>query len=103
MNDTATVRIFLTKGSPTSVRTADISNWTGKAVAGLRSQIDDILSREEACKPGVYFLADYEFSSPSAAAAVVHGGQANDLTAWKDGKGIKRKRRTSNNLLQAMS
>jgi len=33
MNDTATVRIFLAKGSPTSVRTAEISNWTEKAVA----------------------------------------------------------------------
>jgi hypothetical protein len=56
MNQTATVRIFLAKGSPTSVRTAEISNWTGKAVAGPRSQIEDILSREEANKPGVYFL-----------------------------------------------
>jgi hypothetical protein len=25
-----------------------------------------------------------EFSSPSAAAAVIHGGQANGLTAWKN-------------------
>lgn len=57
MNNTATVRIFLAKGSPTSVRTAEISNWTGKAVAGPRSQIEDILKREEATKPGVYFLA----------------------------------------------
>lgn len=57
MNDTATVRIFLTKGSPTSVRTAEISNWTGKAVAGPRSQLEEILKREEAAKPGVYFLA----------------------------------------------
>jgi len=56
MDDTATVRIFLTKGSPTSVRTAEISNWTGKAVAGPRSQIEDMLKREEAGKPGVYFL-----------------------------------------------
>jgi len=56
MNDTATVRIFLTKGSPTSVRTAEISNWTGKAVAGPRSQLEDMLKREEAGKPGVYFL-----------------------------------------------
>lgn len=56
MDQTATVRIFLTKGSPTSVRTAEISNWTGKAVAGPRSQIEDILTREEAGKPGVYFL-----------------------------------------------
>jgi len=57
MNDTATVRIFLAKGSPTSVRTAEISNWTGKAVVGPRSQLEDLLKREEAGKPGVYFLA----------------------------------------------
>ncbi len=57
MDDTATVRIFLTKGSPTSVRTAEISNWTGKAVAGPRSQLEDMLKRDEAGKPGVYFLA----------------------------------------------
>ena len=56
MNESATVRIFLAKGSPTSVRTAEISNWTGKAVAGPRSQIEDMLTRDEASKPGVYFL-----------------------------------------------
>ncbi len=56
MDKTATVKIFLTKGSPTSVRTAEISNWTGKAVTGPRSQIEDMLKREEAAKPGVYFL-----------------------------------------------
>lgn len=57
MNETATVRIFLAKGSPTSIRTAEISNWTGKAVAGPRSQLEEILKRDEASKPGVYFLA----------------------------------------------
>ena len=57
MDESATVRIFLVKGSPTSIRTAEISNWTGKAVAGPRSQIEDILKRDEAGKPGVYFLA----------------------------------------------
>ena len=56
MNESATVKIFLAKGSPTSIRTAEISNWTGKAVAGPRSQLEDILKREEAGKPGVYFL-----------------------------------------------
>ena len=34
------------------------------------------------------FLADHEFSSPSAAAAVIQGGQANGLTSWKDVKGV---------------
>lgn len=37
------------------------------------------------------FTRDEEFSSPSAAAAVVHGGHANGLIAWKnkDGKTLK--------------
>ncbi len=37
------------------------------------------------------FVKDTEFSSPSAAAAVVHGGSANGLTAWvnSDGKSLK--------------
>jgi hypothetical protein len=29
------------------------------------------------------FMKDVEFSSPSAAAAVIHGGHANGLIAWK--------------------
>ena len=33
------------------------------------------------------FTRDEEFSSPSAAAAVVHGGHANGLIAWKDKEG----------------
>ena len=37
------------------------------------------------------FTRDTEFSSPSAAAAVIHGGSANGLIAWKtrDGKSLK--------------
>ena len=57
MNESTTVKMFLVKGSPTSIRTAELSNWTGKAVAGPRSQIEDILKRDEAGKPGVYFLS----------------------------------------------
>lgn len=56
MKETATVKIFLAQGDPDSVRTAEISNWTGKAVAGPRSQLDLILQRYEGTKPGVYFL-----------------------------------------------
>jgi hypothetical protein len=37
------------------------------------------------------FTKDAEFSSPSAAATVIHGGHAGGLTAWKteDGKTLK--------------
>lgn len=37
------------------------------------------------------FTKDTEFSSPSSAAAVIHGGHANGLTAWKNGLGRTRK------------
>jgi len=33
------------------------------------------------------FTKDIEFASPSAAAAVIHDGHANGLTAWKDASG----------------
>lgn len=33
------------------------------------------------------FTENTEFSSPSAAAAVIHGGHANGLTAWKNAAG----------------
>jgi hypothetical protein len=37
------------------------------------------------------FTKDVQFSSPSAAAVVIHGGSANGLTAWKtaDGTSLK--------------
>jgi hypothetical protein len=43
-------------------------------------------------KDGVLlFTKDTEFSSPSAAAAAIHGGSANGLLAWKteEGKSLK--------------
>ena len=33
------------------------------------------------------FSRNAEFTSPSAAAAVIHGGHANGLIAWKDKNG----------------
>ena len=114
----APIKIFLVNGNPKQLRTAELSNWTGKAVAGPRSEFEGIIAREESISTGVYFLTgrdpasgrptvyigeaesikdhllfnrDVEFSSPSAAAAVVHGGHANGLIAWKNktGKTLK--------------
>jgi len=56
MTLTATVKIFLVHGDPASLKTAEISNWTGKAVSGPRSQLEMVLQRDEAANPGVYFL-----------------------------------------------
>ena len=51
-----TIKLFLPKGDAQSLRTAELVNWTGKALAGPRSQLDDLLAREELVKSGVYIL-----------------------------------------------
>ena len=43
----ATIKIFLVHGDPKRLRTAELSNWTGKAVAGSRSEFEDVIAREE--------------------------------------------------------
>ena len=53
---TATLKIFLAFGDPKRLRTAELSNWNGKAVSGPRSEFDKVIEREEASSPGVYFL-----------------------------------------------
>src|SRR5450756_45572 len=52
----ATIKLFLPRGDAKSLRTAEISNWTGKAVAAPRTELDDLLAREELEKAGVYIL-----------------------------------------------
>src|SRR3982751_3169897 len=52
----ATIKLFLPRGDATSLRTAEISNWTGKAIAAPRTELDDLLAREELEKAGVYIL-----------------------------------------------
>lgn len=73
----ATIKLFLVKGSPTGLRTAEISNWTGKAIAGPRSDLDDFLSRPELKSPGVYLLSgiDADTNEP-----VIYIGEAEDVS-----------------------
>jgi hypothetical protein len=52
----ATIKLFLPRGDAKSLRTAEISNWTGKAVAAPRTELDELLSREDLEKAGVYIL-----------------------------------------------
>ncbi len=73
----ATIKLFLIKGSPTGLRTAEISNWTGKAIAGPRSDLADFLDREELRSPGVYLLTgtDSESGEP-----VLYIGEAENVS-----------------------
>lgn len=52
----ATIKLFLPLGDAKSLRTAEISNWTGKAVAAPRTELEELLAREELEKAGVYIL-----------------------------------------------
>jgi hypothetical protein len=69
----ATIKLFLSHGDPKRLRTAEISNWTGKAVAGPRADLESILARDEAENSGVYFLTG---TDPESGNAAVYIGEA---------------------------
>jgi Domain of unknown function (DUF4357) len=64
----ATIKLFLPRGDAKSLRTAEISNWTGKAIAAPRTELDDLIDREEMEKSGVYILIgiDPQTGTPQA-------------------------------------
>src|SRR5207302_7108802 len=69
----ATIKLFLPRGDAKSLRTAEISNWTGKAVAAPRTELDELLALEELEKAGVYILIG---SDPLTNAARAYIGEA---------------------------
>ncbi|MBL8602686.1 MAG: GIY-YIG nuclease family protein [Myxococcales bacterium] len=52
----ATIKLFLPDGDAKGLRTAEISNWTGKALAAPRTELDRLVIRDECEKAGVYVL-----------------------------------------------
>ena len=73
---TATIKLFLVHGDAKRLRTAELSNWTGKAVAGPRSELDSVLARDEAVKSGIYLLSGTDSESGKAA---VYVGEAESI------------------------
>jgi len=72
----ATIKIFLVHGDPKRLRTAELSNWTGKAVAGPRSEFDGITAREESCHSGIYLLTGID---PESGDAAIYIGEAESI------------------------
>jgi hypothetical protein len=72
----ATIKIFLVHGDPKRLRTAELSNWTGKAVAGPRSDFENVLAREESQKSGIYFLTGID---PESGKNAVYIGEAESI------------------------
>jgi hypothetical protein len=73
----ATIKLFLPRGDAKSLRTAEISNWTGKAIAAPRTELDDLMAREELDMAGVYILLG---SAPQTNAPHAYIGEASQLT-----------------------
>jgi len=69
----ATIKLFLPDGDAKGLRTAEISNWTGKALAAPRTELDRLLAREECEKAGVYVLTG---SDPTTNAPHAYIGEA---------------------------
>lgn len=72
----ATIKIFLVHGDPKRLRTAELSNWTGKAVAGPRSEFDGVIGREESGSSGVYFLTG---NDPETGKPALYVGEAENI------------------------
>ena len=77
---TASLKIFLAFGDPKRLRTAELSNWTGKAVAGPRNEFDKLLKREEALGTGVYFLTGID---PESNKKAIYIGEAEAISTLK--------------------
>lgn len=80
----ATLKLFLPFGDPRRLRTAEISNWSGKAIAAPRTDLEELLAREELGQAGVYLLLGTNADSGQPA---VYVGEAEAL-----GKRLKQHR-----------
>jgi len=50
------IKVFLVDGTPGGLTTAEITNWTGHVLSARRSDLADLLIRDEAQRTGVYLL-----------------------------------------------
>jgi hypothetical protein len=70
---TATIKLFLVHGDPKRLRTAELSNWTGKAVSGPRAEFEGVLGRDESDKSGIYLLTG---TDPETGKPAIYIGEA---------------------------
>lgn len=68
------VKLFLIEGSANGLRTAEIGNWTGKALAASRDQLSSLRRREETERTGVYILIGEAPDSPSGVGVYIGEG-----------------------------
>ncbi len=63
-------------GNPNGLRTAELSNWSGKAVAAPRTEIAELLKRTELDSAGFYLLTGVD---PDSTEKVIYVGEAENV------------------------
>lgn len=82
----ATIKLFLVHGSPNGLRTAELSNWSGKAIAAPRTEIKDLLKRDELSNPGFYLLTGVD---PESGDRAIYIGEAENVASRLKGHASK--------------
>jgi len=71
------IRLFLVDGDYNGLITAELVNWTGHTLAGPRSELPNLLSRDECHqRTGIYFLISRESSDSGLS---VYIGESDDI------------------------
>ncbi|MDE0435771.1 MAG: GIY-YIG nuclease family protein [Bryobacterales bacterium] len=64
-------------GSPTGVITAELGNWSGKAVVAPRAALPELIKRDEASRTGVYLLMGVD--PDNSARILVYVGESDNV------------------------
>jgi hypothetical protein len=73
-----TIKLFFPKGDTQGLCMAELSNWTGKALAAPRSELDDLLARDELQRSGVYLLLGPDPQTGNSAAYIGEAEEVRD-------------------------
>lgn len=73
------IRVYLVDGTPGGLLTAEIMNWTGHVIAAPRSDLADLLARDEVRRTGVYILIGDDPESQSPSGKAVYVGEGDDI------------------------
>lgn len=68
--DAITIKLHFPSGDPKRLRTGEITNWNGKAVAAPRSEFDLLLARDELKQTGIYMLLGTDESTGDVVAYI---------------------------------
>ena len=75
MSKPKTITTFLVDGSPTGVKTVELSNWSGKAIVVPRVKLKDVKNRPEMQNTALYFL----FGEDEQGNSLAYIGEAENL------------------------